>query len=141
MPTGASDGTARLYTDGVFPTADGRARFAAVTYVPVAEPTDARYPLRLNTGRLRDQWHGMSRTGTVAQLFAHTGEPQLLMHSLDMLRRDLADGDLARIATAARRDHRAGGGERRTEARAGLPADALGKRRVWAATACTASMR
>ena len=96
---GAHDGAPRLYADGVFPTADGRARFAAVAYTPVAEPTDARYPLRLNTGRLRDQWHGMSRTGTVAQLFAHTGEPQLLMHSLDMLRRDLADGDLARIAT------------------------------------------
>jgi assimilatory nitrate reductase catalytic subunit len=35
-------------------------------YRPVAEPVDARYPLRLTTGRLRDQWHGMSRTGTVA---------------------------------------------------------------------------
>src|SRR5207249_3611371 len=74
-------------------------RFAAVAYVPVAEPTDARYPLRLNTGRLRDQWHGMSRTGTIGQLFQHTGEPQLLMHSLDMLRRGLADGDLARVST------------------------------------------
>ena len=96
---GARDGATRLYADGVFPTADARAHFAAVAYAPVAERTDARYPLRLNTGRLRDQWHGMSRTGTVAQLFAHTGEPQLSMHSLDMLRRDLAEGDLARIGT------------------------------------------
>ena len=41
----------------------------------------------------------MSRTGTVAQLFQHEGEPRLAMHSLDMLRRGLADGDLARVAT------------------------------------------
>ena len=41
-----------------------------------AERVDARYPFRLNTGRLRDQWHGMSRTGTVAQLFAHAPEPR-----------------------------------------------------------------
>jgi assimilatory nitrate reductase catalytic subunit len=88
-----------LYEDGIYPTVDGRARFAAVAYVPVAEPADARYPLRLNTGRLRDQWHGMSRTGNVAQLFQHAGEPRLHMHALDMLRRDLADGDLARVAT------------------------------------------
>ncbi len=43
--------------------------------MPVAEKPDARYPFRLNTGRLRDQWHGMSRTGTVAQLFQNAGEP------------------------------------------------------------------
>ena len=96
---GSNIGTARLYRDGVYPTVDGRAHFAAVAYAPVAEQTDARYPLRLNTGRLRDQWHGMSRTGTVAQLFQHAGQPQLQMHALDMLRRGLADGDLARVAT------------------------------------------
>ena len=95
----ATSGTERLYEDGVYPTRDGRARFAAALYVPVAEATDARFPLRLNTGRLRDQWHGMSRTGTVAQLFAHQGEAQLQMHALDMLRRDLVDGDLARVST------------------------------------------
>src|SRR6185369_6412420 len=99
FPNGASEGTARLYTNGVYPTADGRARFAAVPYVPVAEAADARYPLRLNTGRLRDQWHAMSRTGTVAQLFAHTPEPRMQMHALDMLRRGLVDGDLVRAST------------------------------------------
>ncbi len=43
----------------------------------VAEPVDARYPFALNTGRLRDQWHGMSRTGTVPQLFGHSAEPRI----------------------------------------------------------------
>ena len=45
----------------------------------VLEPVDARYPLRLNTGRLRDQWHGMSRTGKVARMFQHVEGPALSM--------------------------------------------------------------
>jgi len=56
---------------------------------------------RLNTGRLRDQWHGMSRTGTVAQLFAHAPEPAVLMAAEDMQRRLLVDGDL--VAVKSRR--------------------------------------
>ncbi|MFO1399017.1 MAG: molybdopterin-dependent oxidoreductase [Burkholderiales bacterium] len=93
----ASQGTARLYTDHAFATPDGRARFAAVRYVPVAEPVDARYPFRLNTGRLRDQWHGMSRTGAVAALFAHAGGPALEMHPADLARRGVDAGDLVRV--------------------------------------------
>jgi assimilatory nitrate reductase catalytic subunit len=68
---------ARLYEDGVFPTPSGRARFVATEYVPPAESTDADFPLRLTTGRLRDQWHTMSRSGLVAQLFSHNPEPEI----------------------------------------------------------------
>ena len=64
FPPGSELGTARLYGDGVFPTANGRARFVAEHYRAPKEKREARYPLTLNTGRLRDQWHGMSRTGT-----------------------------------------------------------------------------
>ena len=90
-------GKARLYQDGVFPTASGRAHFASAAWRPVAEQTDARFPLHLNTGRLRDQWHGMSRTGTVARLFNHVEEPLLSMHGDDMQRRGLKDGDIVRV--------------------------------------------
>ncbi len=55
FPEGAAEGRARLYEDGVFPTPDGRARFAAAPWRPVAEPRSARYPFSLTTGRLRDQ--------------------------------------------------------------------------------------
>ncbi len=65
LKEGESTGRVRLYEDGVFPTTDGRARFVDTAYKPVAEAREARYPFSLNTGRLRDQWHGMSRTGTV----------------------------------------------------------------------------
>ncbi|MCW3481321.1 molybdopterin-dependent oxidoreductase [Neisseriaceae bacterium JH1-16] len=97
LPVGAATGLERRYTDGVFATADGRARFHATPYKPVAEPTSARYPFHLLTGRLRDQWHGMSRTGRVPQLFSHTPEPSLTMHPNDAERRGLKAGELVRV--------------------------------------------
>jgi len=99
MPTGADSGTARLYQDGVFPTPDGRAQFVVSAYRPVAEPRDARYPFALNSGRLRDQWHGMSRTGTLGRLFSHAPEPSLDMHPQDMARRQLTHGDLVQVTS------------------------------------------
>jgi assimilatory nitrate reductase catalytic subunit len=99
LPEGAQAGAPRRYTDGVFATADGRARFHATVYQGVAEPADARFPFRLLTGRLRDQWHGMSRTGRVAALFAHTPEAVLTMHRGDAQRRGFADGDLVTITS------------------------------------------
>ena len=99
MREGEAAGQVRLYEDGIFPTADGRARFANVTYKPVAEPREARYPFALTTGRLRDQWHGMSRTGTLGRLFGHVREPALLMHPQDMARRLLKEGNLVHITS------------------------------------------
>ena len=97
FPEGASAGKVRLYEDGVYPTPTGRARFVATEHRITAESPSARYPLHLNTGRLRDQWHGMSRTGLVARLYSHESEPLLHMHQDDMERRQLADGDLVKV--------------------------------------------
>ncbi|WP_028990129.1 molybdopterin-dependent oxidoreductase [Thermithiobacillus tepidarius DSM 3134] len=97
FPAGATRGQARLYTDGIFPTPSGRARFLAPDYAPVAEEIDARYPLRLTTGRLRDQWHTLSRSGQVASLFRHVPEPLLDIHPSDAGR--LPEGSLARITS------------------------------------------
>jgi assimilatory nitrate reductase catalytic subunit len=99
FPAGATQGQARRYGDGVFATTNGRARFHLTAYKPVAEPISARYPLRLLTGRLRDQWHGMSRSGRVPGLFAHAPEPELTMHPDDAARRGLGVGDLVRISS------------------------------------------
>ncbi|HYG12736.1 MAG TPA: molybdopterin-dependent oxidoreductase [Methylophilaceae bacterium] len=97
--TGASAGAKRLYSDGVFVRPDGKARFVDTAYTGTAEKTDARYPLHLNTGRLRDQWHGMSRTGTVAQLFNHVEEPLISMNAADMERRSIRSGDLVKVSS------------------------------------------
>jgi assimilatory nitrate reductase catalytic subunit len=95
----AQTGAARRYTDGLFATDDGRARFHAPRYQPVAEPIDARYPFRLLTGRLRDQWHGMSRTGRSGMLFNHAPEATLSIRREDAARRGLKDGDLVTVAS------------------------------------------
>lgn len=99
FPQGATEGRVRLYEDGVFPTGDGKARFAAVKYQPVAEPRESRYPFSLTTGRLRDQWHGMSRTGTLGRLFGHVPEPAVQMHPQDIARRLLKEGDLVHVTS------------------------------------------
>jgi assimilatory nitrate reductase catalytic subunit len=96
---GASQGTPRLFTDGVFPTATGKAQFFTAPYKPVNDPVNVRHPIALTTGRLRDQWHGASRTSLNAQSFAHAPTPAIDMHFDDMARRSLATGDLVQITS------------------------------------------
>ncbi|MDP1899720.1 MAG: molybdopterin-dependent oxidoreductase [Rubrivivax sp.] len=96
-PAGAGAGQARLYTDHRFATPDGRARFVAPAWRPTAELRDARFPVSLTTGRLRDQWHAMSRTGSLGRLFAHDGEPALELHPQELVRRRWTHGDLVRV--------------------------------------------
>jgi assimilatory nitrate reductase catalytic subunit len=98
-PAGAAAGAARRYTDGQFATADGRARFHVTRYLPVADEVNARFPFRLTTGRLRDQWHGMSRTGRVGKLFSHAPEASLSMHPGDAARRGLKEGELVHVTS------------------------------------------
>ncbi|WP_417791219.1 molybdopterin-dependent oxidoreductase [Stutzerimonas xanthomarina] len=97
FPAAARQGTPRLYEDGVFPTDNGRARFLAEQYQAPQEKREARFPLTLNTGRLRDHWHGLSRTGNAARLFGHVEEALLSMNGDDMRRRRLIDGQLVKV--------------------------------------------
>ncbi len=96
---GATTGAARLYTDGRFATADGRARFAPTQPRALAEKRDAHYPFSLNTGRLRDHWHGLSRTGTLGRLYGHAPEPTVDLHPSDLARLRLKSGDLVQLKT------------------------------------------
>ena len=96
---GETFGKTRLYEDGIYPTATGKAKFKVTLYKGVAELVDARYPLALTTGRLRDQWHGMSRTGRVPQLYGHEPEPMLTMNTTDAARRLLIAGEVVKVAS------------------------------------------
>ncbi|WP_448207399.1 molybdopterin-dependent oxidoreductase [Azospirillum sp. sgz302134] len=89
----------RLYTEGRFFTEDGRARFVPVTSRPLPRAV-ATGSLILNTGRLRDQWHTMTRTGLSPRLSSHAPEPCLDVHPQDAEARGLTDGGLARIRTS-----------------------------------------
>jgi assimilatory nitrate reductase catalytic subunit len=87
----------RLLGGRRFPTADGRARFVAVRQEGPAIRVDAERPIALNTGRLRDQWHTMTRTGRVPRLMANAPEPAVEINPVDADRLGLANGDLAQL--------------------------------------------
>ncbi len=90
-------GKERFFGDGRFFHADKRARFVAtVPCAPVHAPTVER-PLRLNTGRLRDQWHMMTRTGKSARLAGHRPEPLVELHPQEATARGIADGSIVAI--------------------------------------------
>jgi assimilatory nitrate reductase catalytic subunit len=91
--------TQRPFADGRFATPDGRARFIATAaraprHAPVAE-----FPLILNTGRIRDQWHTMTRTALAPALNAHEPEPYVDAHALDLRTAGVAAGELVRVTS------------------------------------------
>lgn len=91
------NGRARFFDDNRFFTASGKAQFLAITpRLPVNAP-NADYPLILNTGRLRDQWHTMTRTALAARLNSHKPEPFVEIHPLDAEFYGLTHGALALI--------------------------------------------
>jgi ferredoxin-nitrate reductase len=87
-------GTSRLYTDGMFHTENGRAHFVPVEFIPSAESTDPDFSLTLTTGRIRDQWHTMTKTGRVESLMLHDPAPTLEVHPKDAAKFSVKDGDL-----------------------------------------------
>ncbi len=86
------------FAGGRFPTRDGRARFVATPGRAAAPPSDD-YPFWLNTGRIRDQWHTMTRTGRSARLMSHMGAPFAAMHPLTADAAAIGSGDLVRLET------------------------------------------
>jgi len=90
-------GGARPFAAG-YPTPTGKARLVAVA--PAVSAADASFPLRLNTGRYRDQWHTMTRTGLSPRLALHRPEALAEVHPADAAAYGLVDGGLACIETA-----------------------------------------
>jgi assimilatory nitrate reductase catalytic subunit len=91
--------TARFFADGGFFTADRKARFVPVT-APALEEADEFHPFTLNTGRIRDHWHTMTRTGKSVRLSAHIAEPFCEIHPADAEKAAIGDADLVRIEGA-----------------------------------------
>jgi len=94
---GETRGRTRLFGDGGFFTPGRRARFIAVTPRPPGRGTSSDYPLVLNTGRVRDQWHTMTRTGKSPRLSGHVVEPYAELAPFDAQQRGIADGELVQV--------------------------------------------
>ena len=93
----STGGTKRMFTDNHFFTPSGKAQFIAITPRAPANPTSNAYPLILNTGRVRDQWHTMTRTAKTPKLMAHTDEPYVAVSADDAKTYGVCEGQLAKV--------------------------------------------
>jgi assimilatory nitrate reductase catalytic subunit len=89
----------RFFAEGGFFANDHKARFVAPEIPALRTETSAGRPLRLNTGRIRDQWHTMTRTGASPRLGQHLPEPFVEIHPSDAGRFGVDDGGFARVVT------------------------------------------
>ena len=93
-------GQQRLFGDGRFATASGRARMVALTPTkPQQQPSDS-YPWVVNSGRIRDQWHTMTRTGLAPKLFQHRQEPFVEIHPIDAAAQGIDEAQLVQLDSA-----------------------------------------
>jgi ferredoxin-nitrate reductase len=98
VPTKGHSGTPRLFTDKTFFTPSRRARlFPLDNPQNQSEPLSNDFPLVLTTGRIRDQWHTMTKTGKVRKLRQHIEKPFLEINPIDALVRGISDGDIVEI--------------------------------------------
>jgi ferredoxin-nitrate reductase len=96
-PSSPNGAGARLYEDAHFATPDGRAHFIAIKALSPAETPDADFPLLLTTGRVKDHWHTLTRTGKNAALRRRTPEPLLELNRTDAERYHIKDADFVEV--------------------------------------------
>jgi assimilatory nitrate reductase catalytic subunit len=98
--TADGQGTPRLFVDGRFQTPTAAPAWSRPGRGSGRGAVDAAYPMSLNTGRIRDQWHTMTRTGLAPDLCRHAPEPFVEVHPADAEALGVKDGALARVITA-----------------------------------------
>ncbi len=97
LPAGKAKTTnERFFANGNFFTADRKARAIAVR-LPIQAAPSSEFPFTLNTGRVRDQWHTMTRTGQSPRLSQHLAEPFCEIHPADAAKLGIADASLVEV--------------------------------------------
>lgn len=92
------DGSKRLFADGRFFTKSGKAQFIGLQVKLAEQITTVDFPFVLNSGRIRDQWHTMTRTGKTNELTSHISRPYVAMHPNDAQNAQLVAGDLVALS-------------------------------------------
>ncbi len=103
QPDGAKPQATRFFANGGYYTGNGRARFVPTPWRAPQSQRSAAFPFVLNTGRIRDQWHTMTRTVKSARLMGHQPEPFVQVHPEDAATLGLDDGTLAMVTSAQAR--------------------------------------
>ncbi|MEO9654955.1 nitrate reductase [Marinomonas sp.] len=97
VPKGQPQGTKRMFTDGRFFTPNGKAKFVPIVPELPKLATNEEWPFMLNTGRVRDQWHTMTRTGDAGSLAKHTDQPYVEIHPKDARELGIREQSLVRV--------------------------------------------
>jgi ferredoxin-nitrate reductase len=97
VPHPEHKGTPRLFSDHTFHTPSRKAKFHSLPPDNQSAPVTPEHPLILTTGRIRDQWHTMTKTGKVNRLRQHIDKPFLEIHPEDAETRNITDGDVVEI--------------------------------------------
>ena len=93
------DGVKRMFTDGRFFTASQKAQFIAIEAKGPEQATTTEFPFVLNSGRVRDQWHTMTRTGTSADLTSHVAHASVALNTVDASKLQVKEGDLLALSS------------------------------------------
>ncbi|MEH6451831.1 MAG: molybdopterin-dependent oxidoreductase [Psychromonas sp.] len=88
----------RLFTDNLFFTENKKAQLIPVQHQKPLSSCTVQHPFILNSGRIRDQWHTMTRTGLSSRLGAHTPEPSIAMNPIDADKQQLQGGELVHVS-------------------------------------------
>jgi len=91
-----------VFADKTFTTISGKAQFIAVTPKAPMQQTSRDFPFVLNSGRLRDHWHTMTRTGRAATLNGHIRKPQISLHPMDAHRLGIQQDDIIQAKNQAK---------------------------------------
>jgi ferredoxin-nitrate reductase len=95
VPDYGHPGTPRLFADKKFYTPSQKAIFNIPTAIEnTSEQPNDQFPLILTTGRIRDQWHTMTKTGKVSRLMTHTPSPLLEINPIDAYKKGISNGDI-----------------------------------------------
>jgi ferredoxin-nitrate reductase len=98
VPSPTHVGTKRLFENHTFYTPSTKAKFFPLQPENNSEPLTEDLPLILTTGRIRDQWHTMTKTGKVNKLRQHIDKPFVEINPYDALQRNIREGDIVEVA-------------------------------------------
>jgi ferredoxin-nitrate reductase len=100
VPDYGHPGTPRLFTDKKFFTPSQKAIFNLPTAIEnTSEQPNDKFPFILTTGRVRDQWHTMTKTGKVSRLMTHTPSPFLEINPIDAFKTAIKNGDIVVVTS------------------------------------------
>ena len=89
----------RLYADGIFPTATGKAVLYSVPCLPFVEQPNAEYNLIFNTGRTVEHWHTRTKTAEVKMLDSMVPNAWLEMNPIDAAQLELRPHDRVNVVS------------------------------------------